>query len=336
MSRALTALVLLAGCNEIGIADTLKVPIPTDSGDAGALPGVDTDMVLPALAVEPAHHDFGLVDVGVTEQTRVRVANVGRAPLTVTDVVYTTDDGELSLGTHDPLPWTLQAGDYRDLDVTYVPDDGSPDRGTVRVSTIEVPAREAVQEGTGKAFEGFSTGWYVYDDGVAHETTSNPAYTVDQHGDEDLYWYEPSGAHGMTDSTDVAGDFATLRRYVVDAAGPPVQPTEPFDYNASSTLATFEYATCTYFLCDFYVDATEDPARYTFSVGPADDGVRVIVNGTILGGLRFGEPGTSWNLGPHIRLGEVNTVVAILADDSEFHKYVRDLAFYRDGVLVLD
>jgi hypothetical protein len=165
--------------------------------------------------------------VGVTEQTRVRVANVGRAPLTVTDVVYTTDDGELSLGTHDPLPWTLQAGDYRDLDVTYVPDDGSPDRGTVRVSTIEVPAREAVQEGTGKAFEGFSTGWYVYDDGVAHETTSNPAYTVDQHGDEDLYWYEPSGAHGMTDSTDVAGDFATLRRYVVDAAGPPSSPPSP-------------------------------------------------------------------------------------------------------------
>ena len=64
----------------------------------------------------------------------------------------------------------------------------------------------------------FSSGWYVLDDGIPYETVSNPNYSVDSHGDHDLYWYEPSGAHGLVDSIDPTGDFATMRQYILDRA----------------------------------------------------------------------------------------------------------------------
>jgi len=82
-------------------------------------------------------------------------------------------------------------------------------------------------------------------------STSNTSYVVDHHGDTDLYWYEPSGAHGLIDSSDPEGDFQIMRDYVIARVGSPTSVSEPFDFDESSTLATFEFATFTYFLCDF-------------------------------------------------------------------------------------
>lgn len=161
---------------------------------------------------------------------------------------------------------------------------------------IEVePEAVASQQGNGTAPETFETAWYVWDYGLEHETMSDPAHPVESHGDQDLYWYEPSGAHGLIDSPDPAADFSTLRDHVIANAGSPVTVTGPFNFESGSTLATFQYATFTYVLCDFYLAPDDDPSLYTISAGSVDDGIEVLVNGSILGFLKLGESG-SWPL----------------------------------------
>jgi len=294
----------------------------------------------PDIVVEPEVWDFGTVAVGASSDLTVTLSNVGSADLHVDDVTYGSLTSELSMelqrGVNGPLPWVLAPGASASVLVRYAPVDDQADEGMVTVFSDDPDNAEAitVQTGNGLPFEGFSTGWYVWDDGVAYETTSNPSHTVDYHGDPDLYWYEPSGAHGLVDSADPTSDFAVMRQYVLDRAGPPVEPTEPFDYDADSTLSTFAYATFTYFLCDFYLDPSDDPSRYQISSGTVDDGVQVMVNGEILGRLELGSSG-SWPLS-NAHPGEVNTLIVILVDDSAVDKYVQDLAFYRDGVMVTD
>jgi hypothetical protein len=157
---------------------------------------------------------------------------------------------------------------------------------------------------------------------------------VDHHGDHDLYWYEVSGAHGLVDSSDPVGDFAILRDYVIARAGGPSVVSGPLSFTSGSTLSTFEYATYTYILCDFWIEPTEDPAQFEVSAGSVDDGIQVIVNGEIIGHMGLGAPTTSWSLASVGRPGEVNTLVVILVDDSAVLRYLIDLAFYKDGVMV--
>lgn len=102
-------------------------------------------------------------------------------------------------------------------------------------------------------FEGFTEGRYVWDPRVPVETTSNPDYPVSGYGHENAYWYEPSGAHGMSDPVDREADFAVLRDYVIANAGAPIVPTGPFDWDETSTVSRRTEATFTYFLCDSYI-----------------------------------------------------------------------------------
>ena len=258
--------------------------------------------------------------------------------LVVDDVSYVTTSRELSLdrrpGENGSLPWRIDPGAGQLVQVDYAPTDDSQDSGTLQVGSNDPdqPVAEATQVGNGRLFDDFYTGWYVYDDGIAYETTSNPSYVVDYHGDEDLYWYEPSGAHGLLGSSDPTTDFELMRQYVLDHAGAPIVPTGPFDYDASSSLATFEWATFTYFMCDFYLDPHDDSSLYEISSGAVDDGIQVMVNGAILGRITLGQSG-SWPLSNAVA-GQVNTLIIILVDDSAVNKYIHDLAFYRDGVMV--
>ena len=206
----------------------------------------------PDIAIEPEYHDFGLVDVGESEQLAVTVSNQGEGDLQVDEITYTSLTDELAMdlqeGVNGSLPWTLSPGAQAELIVSYTPSDDQADEGHVEVFSDDPDASSvtATQEGEGKIFEGFSTGWYVYDDGIAYETTSNPSYVVDHHGDEDLYWYEPSGAHGLVDSSDPEGDFAIMRQYVLDHAGNPVVVNGPFNYDASSSISPTSCATSTW------------------------------------------------------------------------------------------
>jgi len=298
-----------------------------------------TDGAAPDIEVSPALHDFGLLTVGEADRVEITVQNRGDADLTVSSLDFFPDSADLTLdqGGAPPLPWSLAPGASRALWVDYAPADDGADSARLVVTSDDpdTPEAEALQVGAARSFEGFTTGWYVLDDGVAYETTSNPHYVVDHHGDTDLYWYEPSGAHGLWGSADPAADFALMADYVRDRVGEPTPVTGPFSFSESSSLATFAWATYTYFLCDFYLEPDDDPARYEITSGEVDDGIQVMVNGEILGHLRLGDAGGAWPLANALP-GQVNTLIIILVDDSEVLKYVNDLAFYRDGVMLTD
>jgi hypothetical protein len=298
------------------------------------------DEGLPDLWVDPLSHDFGVLPVPDVGQAEFTVSNIGDANLNVTDLRFLGATAEMTLnarpGVNGPLPWTLGPEEERVISVSYAPTDDTPDSAqVVVVSDDPDTAAETIHlTGNGRVFSGFSTGWYVFDDGLDHETTSNPDYAVTYHGDEDLYWYEPSGAHGLIDSTDPEADFAIMRDHVITGAGIPTTVTGPLTFSSSSHLATFAFATYTYVACDFWIEPGEDPGIYTVNADTVDDGIQVMVNGEILGRMNLGEAPTSWSLADSGRPGEVNTLVVILVDDSASARYLTNLSFYRDGVMV--
>lgn len=320
---------------------TGTVWVLSDDADEPAIPvylrGDSPDLPHPDASLAPGTTDFGVIEPFATSSAEIVLTNEGEAELTVSGYAYASATTELSLqdpeASWGPPPWVLAPGESRSFYVDYTPADAAADTGTLSVYTDDPdePQLDAVQLGNGVDLSEFETLWYVYDDGVAWETTSNPSHVVDTHGDSDLYWYEPSGAHGLIDSADPLGDFEVLADYV-RTYGAVTDPDGPFSFSSESVLGTFQYATFTYVLCDFYLPAGVDPSAYTISASEVDDGVQVMVNGEILGRLALGESG-SWPL-DNATAGAVNTLVVVLVDDSARQRYLHDLAFTLDGVMV--
>lgn len=298
-----------------------------------ALTGVSS---APAISVSPVFWDFGSVAVGSVATVDVAVTNVGAADLHVDDVQWTSATPEMTQAGL-PSPFTLAPGESTTYTVTYAPTDEVGDEAWLTFSSDDPasPTTLANQIGTGRAFEGFSTGWYIIDDDSHIDTASNPAYVVSTYGDSDGYWYEPSGAHGMVDSADVPGDFAVLHDYILGRAGAPTSITGPLTFRSGSTVPAMVAASFSYIMCDFWLPADDDPALYEVTTGTVDDGIRVIVDGAVLGDVVLGNSG-SFSLADVGVPGAVNTLVVILMDNSASDKYLNDLAFYRDGVLVTD
>jgi len=172
------------------------------------------------------------------------------------------------------------------------------------------------------------------DDGVWVATTSSPDHTVTSHGDVDTYWYEPSGHHGLIGSTDPAGDFEGMRDYVLARVPTPTHALGNLHYYRDTDVDTLTHATFTYIMCDFWVDAGDDPSLYRLQTGPVDDGIQVIVNGNILGYLRLDGGGDSWNLGSIIRTDARNTLMVTLVDNALNNKFIQDMAFFRGDIMV--
>jgi len=110
--------------------------------------------------------------------------------------------------------------------------------------------------------------------------------------------------------------------------------TGPITFSSSSHLATFAFATYTYVACDFWIEPGEDPSIYTVNADAVDDGIQVMVNSEIIGRMSLGSAPMSWSLADVGRPGEVNTLIVILVDDSASQRYLNNLSFYRDGVMV--
>jgi hypothetical protein len=201
------------------------------------------------------------------------------------------------------------------------PDTGEP---VVEDPPVEEPPRP----------DAFSLGWHIWDDGVWVGTTSSPDHSVTSHGDTDTYWYEPSGHHGLIGSTAPETDFAGMRGYVLERVPTPTHALGNLHYYADTDVDTLTQATFTYVMCDFWVDADDDPSLYRLQTGPVDDGIQVIVNGSILGYLRLDGGGDSWNLGPHIRTDSRNTLMVTLVDNALNNKFIQDMAFWRGDIMV--
>jgi hypothetical protein len=253
---------------------------------------------------------FGLlISVSCTETTfhtkLDHIPGTDTAEETPQDTPTVTDSG----GPTEPIP-----------DTAETPDTGGPP------DTETPPDTDAPDT--------FSLGWHILDESVPIATDTNPAHFVDHHGDTDLYWYEPSGVHGLIDSADSVSDFLHMREYVIERVPDPTMGIGLLHFYADSALDTFALATFTYVLCDFWVDETDDPGLYILTTGPVDDGIQVMLNGETMGHLKLDDPGGSWELGSHIKQGERNTLIVLLVDDSARNKFIQDMGFYRDGIMV--
>lgn len=309
---------------------TPVVPVPL-SGETPAGPAPD-------LEVSPWTYDFGTVPVDSPVTLSVTLSNVGDADLTVSGLSYSSATDELGFddgsGGYGGLPDTLAPGESRVVTVAYTPIDDTPDEGAITILSDDPDEPEAFasQSGNGELPLDFSTVCWVLDDGVAYETTSSADHVVDSHGDADLYWYEPSGAHGLIGSADPDADFEVMRDHVI-AHGAVISPTWPLDFDSDSTISTFAYATFTYVMCDFYLQAGDRAEQYTVSTGAVDDGIQVMVNGVIEGRQLLGEAGGNFTL-TAASASARNTLIVILVDDSAVDRYLYDLAFLRDGVVM--
>lgn len=315
--------------------DTFTVT-SNDPDEAVVAVPLTSSLLYPDITVEPTLHDFGTLAYAGTGTVAVTVRNDGGTTLTISGMTYTTGSpGELSLRDAPSTTVTLAPGASTIVNVDYAPTDNEPDEGFITVLSDDPDEREALatQIGNAEPWEGFSTGWYIVEDDTAFETTSNPSYVVDHHGDEDGYWYEPSGVFGMVDSADRNADFEVLHDYVIARAGAPTPVTGPLTFRASSTIPCQSYASFNYILADFWIDGTDDPDLYEITTGTVDDGIKVIVNGRTVDHVKLGGTGR-WNVGQLLRPGEVNSLVVILMDDCAVDKYLNDLAFWRDGVIV--
>jgi hypothetical protein len=336
------ALLLAVACSDYALSPKADDPDPGGTfPDPGPHPSIDLvrgNPPRPSVVLEPAEHDFGELALGETTELPLTLSNVGDADLHVSALAYTSSSGELVFdpeeSTNGPLPWTLGPGESRPLSVDFVPTDIDLDDGELAVVSDD-PFKGTVtasQIGTARPFPGFSTGWYIYEDPTVQDTWSNPAYLVDRVGDPDGYWYEGSGVHGMRDSADPTRDFAVLHDWVIARAGAPTPVTGPLSFHGASTLTPLTAATFSYILCDFWMERGDDPALWSITSGTVDDGIEVIVNGHILGELEYMQSG-SWPLTDAVP-GAVNTLVVIVEDNAEVEKFVNDLAFWRDGVMV--
>jgi len=185
-------------------------------------------------------------------------------------------------------------------------------------------------------------GWYVYDDGIAYETTSNPNFVVDHHGDEDLYWYEPSGGHGLLEpGQGHQPAFDLIEQHIIDHTNlDPSYLQDEFSYDGSSTLATYEFATFTYAMA-YLTYSAQHTGEWSITVGSVDDGIEVLVNAHIIGFMKLNEANGVFDLDTDIdgntgvlQSGIQNVIIIILVDDSAVDKYIRNLVFTYDGVPV--
>ena len=180
----------------------------------------------------------------------------------------------------------------------------------------------------------FSYGWHILDEGERIRT-DDAGYAVTHHGDADGFWYEPSGQNGLMSSSDPVGDFAAMRDYVLERVPEPGHPMGNLHYYADSTLERFDEATFTYVLADFMLTADDDVDQYRLSVGGVDDAIKVLLNGQSLGVVKLDEPGREWPLGPHLKAGDLNTLIVILMDNDERNKFIQDLAFYKGDLMMV-
>ena len=114
------------------------------------------DGLAPSLSIDPAGAQFDERPAGCAAEQVVSLTNVGRTPLTVTDVVLDEagTEGELSL-----LDWAGEAqllapGDGANVVVRYVPLDPKPDSAELAVFSDDPVRPEVVVEFEGSAYLG--------------------------------------------------------------------------------------------------------------------------------------------------------------------------------------
>lgn len=182
-------------------------------------------------------------------------------------------------------------------------------------------------------------GWWAYFDPVGTKTASggDPRYVIDHFGDEDTYYYEPSGGHGLREDPALLPPDMAWRK-IIDftmAKSSGVTLSGTFTREESSDLNMF---TETYFGWAFallYVPKEQYCDGYLITLSAVDDGIEAMVNAKICGYASLGGAQTI-NLTEHgtgkvvLRPG-LNEVVVIHEDQAEVERYIRDFGVQHNG-----
>ena len=97
----------------------------------------------PVIAVTPASHDFGEVNVGARANQRFTISNRGAAPLQVTALALTDPQNHFALRQPN-VPFNLAPGDSASVEVTYQPRTPGATQDTLTVVSDD-PERPMVQ-----------------------------------------------------------------------------------------------------------------------------------------------------------------------------------------------
>ena len=182
-------------------------------------------------------------------------------------------------------------------------------------------------------------GWWAYFDPVGTKTASggDPRYVIDHFGDEDTYYYEPSGGHGLREDPamlppDVA--WKTIIDFTM-AKSSGVTLSATFTREERSDLSQF---TETYFGWAFallYVPKEQYCDGYLIALSAVDDGIQAMANGKICGYASLGgaqtinltESGT----GKVVLRPGLNEVVVIHEDQAKVERFIRDFGVQHNG-----
>ena len=109
----------------------------------------------PSIEVEPASSDFGTRWIGCEAEQELTVTNIGNADMVISAISYVTASNDLSLdenaADNGPLPWTVEPGDSRVVNVTYAPMDDYADEGYA-IFDSDAGKAQAYQQGTGALY----------------------------------------------------------------------------------------------------------------------------------------------------------------------------------------
>ncbi len=186
-------------------------------------------------------------------------------------------------------------------------------------------------------------GWWSYFDPVHYPTSTDAAHKVTFNGDPNDFFYEPSGARGMRDpSLNPTTAWNTLVSFVF-AKGSTAKLTPGFDIKeVSSVNVCYCEAQYGWALGLLYVPKDKYCDTYRLHVGAVDDGVELLVNGTIVGYKSIGQnadPAHDWlplvdGAGKSVLRPGLNEVVVIHADDQQVDRYVHEVYLDHAGTTV--
>jgi hypothetical protein len=173
-------------------------------------------------------------------------------------------------------------------------------------------------------------GWWSFFDPTHYPTSTNPAFPVTFNGDPNDFYYEPSGARGMRDPTlDPTTAWNTLVSFILGKGSTTKLSSEFTIDEKSSVSVCYCQAQYGWALGLLYVPKDKYCDAYRLHVGVVDDGVELLVNGTIVGNKSYSQNDAAHEwfplvdaAGKSILRAGLNEVVVIHADDQEAYRYV--------------
>jgi MYXO-CTERM domain-containing protein len=185
-------------------------------------------------------------------------------------------------------------------------------------------------------------GWWSYftPEGSQYQIpTNDPAHPISNYGDPNVYYYEPSGGHGLQDPTiPPAQAWQSILDFIF-AHTDNATLSSSFTIDTSSDLQTLQYAYFGWALVLLYVPKDEYCDTYRIHIGSVDDGVQAMANAKILGYAKLGQQDVYIDMVEYqtnnlvLRPG-INEVVLIHADQAKVQRYIHNVWIEHNGTQI--